>query len=130
MSICLKKNLILKPKYKAYTYTIQAFDAIEEITTIETNSSEDDDDENGLNPFYGFYASTYYTENKKELQKIKKEGKPFLLAFFVGEEVEILLLEEDRKYESWRVLVTKAKNSKPVKSFECYIKTTVLNDLD
>jgi hypothetical protein len=126
MSICLKKNQVIKPKYKSYTYTIQAFDAVEELTTVESN---DDDDEDGLNPFYGFYASTYYTENKKELQKIKKEGKPFWLTFFVGEEVELLLLEEDRKFESWRILVTKAKNSKPVSSFECYLKTSILKDL-
>lgn len=125
MSICLKKNQVIKPKYKSYTYTIQAFDAVEELTTVESN----DDDEDGLNPFYGFYASTYYTENKKELQKIKKEGKPFWLTFFVGEEVELLLLEEDRKFESWRILVTKVKNSKPVSSFECYLKTSILKDL-
>lgn len=125
MSICLKKNQVIKPKYKSYTYTIQAFDAVEELTTVESN----DDDEDGLNPFYGFYASTYYTENKKELQKIKKEGKPFWLTFFVGEEIELLLLEEDRKFESWRILVTKVKNSKPVSSFECYLKTSILKDL-
>lgn len=125
MSICLKKNQVIKPKYKSYTYTVQAFDAVEELTTVESN----DDDEDGLNPFYGFYASTYYTENKKELQKIKKEGKPFWLTFFVGEEVELLLLEEDRKFESWRILVTKVKNSKPVSSFECYLKTSILKDL-
>lgn len=125
MSICLKKNQVIKPKYKSYTYTIQAFDAVEELTTVESN----DDDEDGLNPFYGFYASTYYTENKKELQKIKKEGKPFWLTFFVGEEIELLLLEEDRKFESWRILVTKVKNLKPVSSFECYLKTSILKDL-
>lgn len=126
MSIKIKKNTVLKPKRKPYTFTIDCFEAIEEFTTQEYNKEEDDDDEN---PFYGFYASTYYTENKKELQKIKKEGKPFSLAFFVDEEVELLLIEEDRKYESWRVLVTKIKNSKPLASFECYIKSLVLSNL-
>lgn len=126
MSTKLKKNMVVKCKRKPYTYTVECYEAIEEFTNQEYNKTEDDDDSE--NPFYGFYASTYYTENKKELEKIKKEGKPFSLAFFVDEEVEVLLIEEERKSESWRVLVTKIKNSKPTKSFECYMKTMYLNN--
>jgi hypothetical protein len=123
----LKKNMVIKCKRKPYTYTIECFEAVEEFTNQKYNEVEDEDEEQ--NPFYGFYASTYYKENKKELTKTKKEGKPFSLIFFVDEEVELLLIEEERKSDSWRVLVTKAKNSKPIKSFECYIKTASLYDL-